>query len=270
MTVQHFMRGLAMLAFGWLCLVGAATAAPEGEYVLGAGDIIKISVFQNPDLTVETRVSESGSITYPLLGTVPVGGVSIAGAEKRIADLLREGGFVMQPQVNILVMQVRGNQVAVLGQVNRPGRYPLETANSKVTDMLAVAGGMTPLGSDIVILTGMRVGKPIRLELDVASMFLDGKNGGDMVVQGGDMLYVHRAPQFYIYGEVQRPGAYRVERDMTLMQALAQGGGLTLRGTLWGLRINRRDKDGILQRISPEMDDLIQPNDVVYVRESLL
>jgi len=269
MIVQRVMRGLAALFFGWFCLIGLAGAAVESEYVLGAGDIIRISVFQNPDLAVETRVSESGTITYPLLGSVPVGGVSIAGAEKKIADLLKSGGFVMQPQVNILVTQVRGNQVAVLGQVNRPGRYPLELANSKVSDVLALAGGMTPAGSDVVILTGVRDGKPIRLELDVPSMFIDSKQDQDVVVQGGDMLYVHRAPQFYIYGEVQRPGSYRLERGMTVMQALALGGGVTMRGTQRGLRVHRRDQDGNIQRLSPEMDERVQADDVIYLRESL-
>ena len=74
---------------------------------------------------------------------------------------------------------------------------------------------------------------------------------------------------FYIYGEVQRPGAYRVERDMTVMQALAQGGGPTLRGTESGLRLHRRDKDGKLQELQPELTERIQPDDVIYVRESL-
>ena len=269
MIVERIMRGLVVLLFAWFGVLGPVGAAVESEYVLGAGDIIKVSVFQNPDLAVETRVSETGTITYPLLGAVPVGGVSIAGAEQKIADLLRSGGFVMQPQVNILVTQVRGNQVAVLGQVNRPGRYPLETANSKVSDILALAGGMTATGSDIVILTGTRDGKPIRLELDLPSLFLPGTPAQDVVVQGGDMLYVHRAPQFYIYGEVQRPGAYRIERDMTVMQALAMGGGVTIRGTQRGLRIHRRDQDGVIQRISPEMDERIQADDVIYLRESI-
>lgn len=266
MSFFGIVRCFLVLALAWM---GSAGAAVESEYLLGAGDVVRVSVFQNPDLTVETRVSEAGGITYPLLGSVPVGGLSINGAERKIAELLRSGGFVLQPQVNILLLQIRGNQVAVLGQVNRPGRFPLETANSKVSDLLALAGGMTPLGSDTVILTGIRAGKPVRLEIDVPSMFLDGHQDKDIVVQGGDMLYVHRAPQFYIYGEVQRPGAYRLERDMTVMQALAQGGGVTQRGTQWGLRINRRAKDGSTQRINPEMDERVQADDVLYIRESI-
>jgi polysaccharide export outer membrane protein len=88
-------------------------------------------------------------------------------------------------------------------------------------------------------------------------------------VAGGDVIYVERAPRFYIYGEVQRPGLFRLERNMTVLQALAAGGGLTARGTERGLRVKRRDADGKLQIIDAQHDDLLRPDDVVYVKESL-
>ena len=119
------------------CIGGSAIAQDKLDYPLGAGDTIRVQVFQNPDLTIETRVAESGAITYPLIGSVDLGGLSIAAAEKKIATALKDGGFVQQPQVNIVIIQLRGNQVAVLGQVNRPGRFPLETLNTRVSDMLA-------------------------------------------------------------------------------------------------------------------------------------
>ena len=104
----------------------AASSEAQRDYVLGAGDVVRISVFQNPDLSLEARVSEGGSISSPLLGSVRLGGLSVQQAEKAIGDGLRNGQFVRQPQVGILVMQVRSNQASVLGQVNRPGRYPIE------------------------------------------------------------------------------------------------------------------------------------------------
>jgi len=248
---------------------GVQAADSQREYVLGAGDIIRVSVFQNPDLGVETRISESGSITFPLVGTVPVGGLSIQAAEQLIARMLREGGFVLQPQVNALVMQYRSSQVSVLGLVNRPGKHPLELASNRITDVLALVGGILPGGADTVIVVGTREGKPYRAEIDLPAMMLGGNMSNNVVVQNGDVIYVHRAPQFYVYGEVQRPGAYRIERDMTVMQALAQGGGLTLRGTERGIRVHRRDKAGKIERIEPAMDDAVKADDVIYVRESL-
>lgn len=256
-----------LVTFG--LIAGAQAQGKQVDYRLGAGDAIKISVFQNPDLTVETRVAESGAVTYPLIGAVQLGGLSIADAELAIANKLREGGFVQKPQVNILLMQFKGNQVSILGMVNRPGRYPIETGNTRLTDMLATAGGAIPSGgADVIILSGLRDGKAYRQEIDIPAMFISGNTDLDIPVLGGDIIYVHRAPVFYIYGEVQRGGSYRLERNMTVLQGLAQSAGLTIRGTERGLRIHRRGPDGKVQIISPEKSDLIQADDVLYVQES--
>ncbi|ANQ85406.1 polysaccharide export protein EpsE [Azoarcus olearius] len=256
---------LASLAAS-LPALGASPAA-QREYVLGAGDVIRISVFQNPDLATESRVSESGAITFPLIGSVEVGGKSVPAAERLIATRLREGGFVQQPQVSILPVVMKGNQVAVLGQVNRPGRYPLETFNLKVSDLLALAGGVAPPGGDTAVLVGFRDGQPIRQEIDIPTLFA---NGGetDVLLMGGDVLYVDRAPVAYIYGEVQRPGAFRLERNMSVMQGLATGGGPTLRGTVRGLNVHRREGDQ-LKVFEPGLEEILRPDDVIYVKESL-
>ena len=257
---------LALLAANAALLPASSWAA---EYLIGAGDVLRISVFQNPDLTLETRVGEDGTVTYPLIGNVRVGGATIPAAERHIAQLLKEGGFVLKPQVSILLMTVRGSQVSVLGQVNRPGRYPIETANMRMADALATAGGIAPTGADTVIFVGARDGKPTRQVIDVENLFANPDGGRDLLMRGGDVLYVQRAPVFYIYGEVQRPGSYRLERDMTVMQGLAAGGGLTAKGTQKGLRIHRRGANGKIQTLELGLDDPLQPNDVVYVKESL-
>lgn len=257
---------LVLFALVFLCF---GVQAQNTDYPLGAGDAIRIQVFQNPDLTIETRVSENGSVTYPLIGAVDLGGLSIAAAEKKIAAALLSGGFIQNPQVNIVLIQIRGNQVSVLGQVNRPGRFPLETANTRLSDMLANAGGATGVGDDIAIVVGVRNGKQFRKQIDIPSIFLDDKLQDNIVLQGGDSIYVHRVPVFYIYGEVQRPGAFRVERDMTVMQALAQGGGPTARGSEKRLRLHRKAADGTVQPTEPQLTDPVLPNDVIYVKESL-
>ncbi len=124
------------------------------EYRIGAGDILKISVFKNPDLTLEARVSEVGAISFPLVGLVQVSDLTLPAAEKKIAELLKDGGFVVNPQVNILLETAFGNQVSVLGEVNKPGRYALDAAGGHLSGMLATAGGIMPTGSDTVIVSG--------------------------------------------------------------------------------------------------------------------
>jgi polysaccharide export outer membrane protein len=261
-------QALRILTLFFSLLATPVLAEENHDYPLGPGDVIRIQVFQNPDLTTETRVSETGVITYPLIGNVEVGGLPISAAEKKVAAALKNGGFVRQPQVNIIVLQMRGNQVSVLGQVNRPGRFPLETP-SRVSDMLAIAGGITPTGDDSAIIIGSRDGKPFRKVIDIAGLYLGERSDEDIILAGGDVIYVHRAPVFYIYGEAQRPGAYRIERGMTIMQALAQGGGHTVRGSEWRLRLHRKNADGVVEKLSPEMTDTVQPNDIIYVRESI-
>lgn len=337
-----------------LMFTNLAVADEKVDYLLGAGDSIRVNVFQNPEMTVETRVSESGTITYPLIGEIKVGGKTIQAAEQTVAQALIKGGFVKKPQVNIVLLQVRGNQVAVLGMVNRPGRYPLETFNThlseiiataggvtpiagngtavlsgtrngqpykyeldiaslflnekkaedvmvnngdviyvipgnqvsiigqvlrpgrfslesgkmNVVDALALSGGMVPTAADTVVITGMRDGKPFKQEVDIPSLFLS-KDTSDVFVVAGDQIYVHRAPVYYIYGEVQRASSYRVERNMTVVQALAQGGGPTIRGTQRNIKLYRRNDAGTIEKTTPKMTELIKPDDVLFVEESL-
>jgi polysaccharide export outer membrane protein len=247
----------------------AGTSQAPVEYRLGSGDVVRITVFQNPELTLETRVTETGLISYPLIGSVQLGGQSVTGAEKLIADALRNGNFVRNPQVTVVVVQVRGNQVNVLGQVNRPGRFPLEQAGMRLSDVLAMAGGTAPTASDIVVVTGARDGKPFRTEVDLPTLFAEAGSSKDLVLANGDAIWVDRQPLIYIYGEVQRPGAIRLERELTLMQALATGGGLTLRGTEKGIRVHRKADDGSTAVVQLKMDDKLREGDVVFVRESL-
>ena len=239
------------------------------ETILGPGDVVRATVFQNPDLTVESRISESGQINFPLIGAVTVGGLAIPAAEKRIETLLRERGFVLRPQVTIQVVRTLSSQVSVLGQVGKPGRYPIEMTSSKVSEMIAGAGGVVPGGADVVTLVGTRNGGPVKLDIDLPAILQSGRAELDVQVENGDIIYVDRAPTIYIYGEVQRPGQIRLERGMTLMQVLAAAGGLSARGTERGIKVHRRDTQGQVIVLELKPTDHLQRDDVVYVKESL-
>lgn len=269
-------RGIRLnsLIAGALLLLGVALSPARAQqqqqqYLLGPGDILKISVFKNPDLSLDARVSEAGSLNYPLIGSVQVGGLTLPAAERKIGDLLREGGFVLNPQVNILVTQVFGGLVSVIGEVNTPGRYSIEAAGGHLSGMLAVAGGIAPTGSDNVIITGSRGGKPFRREIDIVAMSLGTAASEDIALAGGDTVFVNRAPLFYIYGQVQKPGQVRLERGMTVMQALAAGGGVTGKGTSRGIVRHRRDASGKVKEESVSLDEDVRDQDVIYVKESL-
>ena len=236
---------------------------------LGVGDTIRVTVFQNPDLTTEARISERGTIVFPLIGEIALGGQTPAGAGNRIAAQLKQGNFMKDPQVTVSVVQVRSRQVSVLGNVARPGRYALDDANLTLTDILALAGGISPGGADTVTVVTNRNGAEKKLEINVAEMIAKGSMSPNFEVQSGDTIYVQRAPVFYIYGEVQRAGAYRLEPDMVVMHALSLGGGLTPRGSERGLTIHRRMPDGAVRKIDVKLFETVRPDDVIYVKESL-
>jgi polysaccharide biosynthesis/export protein len=178
---------LGMLLLWCAGLFAQPTSPPsnKNDYTLGAGDTVRVQVFQNPDLSIEARVSESGSISFPLIGAVELGGLSIAAGEKKIADALQKGGYIQKPQVNIVLLQIRGSQVAVLGYVAKPGRFPLETVNTRLSDVLAMAGGATPTGDDVAIITGTRGGQAFRKQVDVPFIYLAGQSQDNIVMQGG-------------------------------------------------------------------------------------
>lgn len=253
-----------MMATALVLSMGVAAAA---ELLLGPGDVVKLSVYGSPDLSLETRVSESGNITFPLLGQVAVGGLSVAAAEKKIGDLLEKGGYLKKAQVNMLVTTVASQQVSVLGYVNRPGRYAVE-GRRKVLDLLAMAGGIHGDGGDIINLVRTRDGNTTRETIDVVDMVRKGELNKDYEVAGGDIIYVERAPRAYVTGEVQRPGPFRLERGMTVQQAVSAGGGLSMRGSNNGMKITRKDASGNPVTINAKASDPVQVDDVIVVRES--
>lgn len=252
------------------CMVCATHAAAEDlrENVLGPGDIVKIFVYGHPDMTTEAKVNENGNITFPLLGEVAVDGLTPVEAERKLVNLLENRDILRKPQVSVFTTSLQSQMVSVLGYVRNQGRYPVEGKRS-LTEVLAMAGGVTPEGGDAVTLIRTQGSKYSKEVIDILEMIRSGDLGRDLSIRSDDLIYVERAPRFYIYGEVQRAGTYKLERNMTVIQALSTGGGLTTRGTERGLRIQRRDANGNLQVLTVKASDLVEPDDVIFVKESL-
>ncbi|ARU32523.1 polysaccharide export protein EpsE [Sulfuriferula sp. AH1] len=264
---DHIMRKL----FYFLIVMLAAFALPAhaDEYRLGVGDVVHITVYDHPDLLVDAaQIDEDGKIAVPLLGSVQIAGLTASAAQKRIAQGLESGGFIVKPNVNLVVKEYRSKLISILGQVNKPGKYALEST-STITDLLAQAGGISSLGSDTVVLVHKNGNQLEQTKIDTLSLFNDGQLAMNSTIHGGDIIYVPRAEVFYIYGEVQHPGSFRLQKDMNLMQAIAMGGGITLRGTERGAQIRRKDKDGKTITLPATEDTQILPDDVVYIKESL-
>ena len=235
---------------------------------IGVGDQVRVSVFRHPDLVADTRVTDQGTIFFPLVGEVRVAGLSPQQAGKRIADELTRGKYVVNPEVQFSIATVNRRQVSVLGNVAKPGRYPIDSVNRRVTDFVAAAGGTSATGADSVTVVQVRNGVETKTDVDLEQMFRSGNVGANLELAPGDTIYVHRAPMIYVGGEVNKAGAYRLEPHMTVMQAIALGGGINPRGTERGVQIHRKDGTGV-KKIGVRMTDELRPDDVIYVKESL-
>jgi polysaccharide export outer membrane protein len=237
-------------------LLTAALAAWAQTQKLGVGDAVRVTVFQQPDLTTEARINDRGTIAVPLVGDVKVAGLSQADAAKSIAESLKNGKILKNPQVSVSITTLRSRQVSVLGHVARPGRIALDETSSQLADVIAASGGIASGGSDIV--TVLRDGKEHKV--NVLKPF---------ELQGGETIHVDRAAVVYIYGEVTRAGAYPLVPDMTVMQAIAAGGGITPRGSERRLKLRRPSGNGQYVETDAKLQDRVKADDVIFVREAL-
>jgi polysaccharide export outer membrane protein len=235
-------------------------------YNIGPDDVLRISVYGYEDLKTESRVSADGRINFPLIGEVAASGKSTMELEEAIAVRLINGGFIHDAQVSVTVLERVSQQVSVLGYVNKPGRYALDS-NSSIVDLIAMAEGIHEMGDYKVVVTRVIDGKPQKRELSLLAYLENSESIAPFKMQQGDQVYVPKASMFYIYGEVQHPGGYRIEPDISVVKALPIGGGLTVRGTENGMVIKRKDKSGELQEIDTELGDAVLKDDVIYVGE---
>lgn len=238
-------------------------AEPSEGVLLGAGDIVEMRMFGQPDMNTQGFISDNGEISLPLLGVVDIGGLTPNAAQSQIESAYREGGYFRDPQISLTLVEHRSQQVAVLGAVNQPGRFSL-TSRTTLLDVLAEAGGITPRGARSVVLIR---GDDTRERIDIDALVTGDGGSPDNVLHAGDTVYVPQAPVFYIYGEVQRPDAYAIQPGMTVMQAISTGGGLTERGSNSRFVLHRKAADGSVQTIDASPTTRVQADDVIFVKE---
>nr|WP_231568015.1 polysaccharide biosynthesis/export family protein [Sphingobium herbicidovorans] len=237
----------------------ASPTAPTAEagYQLGPDDEVKISIFGQPDLSATTRIKADGTVALALIGPVQARGKTTSQLAQAIAANYASGGFLTNPSVNVEVSNYVSRFVTVLGNVPQAGNYPLDR-NYSVASMLAKAGGSTKDGANAVILTPADGSGPVRISL--ADMAV----GGSRQLKPGDILYVPPAEKIYVYGQVQQPGAFSFAPGQSFRQALALAGGPTLAGSTKRIKVRRGGKE-----VQANLDDPVQPEDVLIIREKL-
>jgi len=243
------------------------SAAQQQVSRLGVGDWVSIQVAGQPDAT--SYIGIDGTINVPLVGNIPVAGISPVEAGDRVAKALKDGGYFVDPHVTVLATQPQGQSVAVLGEVAAQGRYPI-TPRTTIVDLLAQAGGVKETASDIgYVLRRDDTGQVIRHPVSLSVLTDSQAAPPTWTILAGDSLVVPPAEHFTVIGEVKTPGRYRIEPGMTVMLAIARAGGITERGSERRIQIQRADKPGQYKTLHPKPGDLLKADDIIRVKESL-
>jgi polysaccharide export outer membrane protein len=246
-----------------------APAAKSPNYVVGPQDVLMLTVFNEPQLSGRFRVENDGRFSYPFLGRIDAAGTTVAEIAARIRVGLADG-YVRDPQVTVEVEQFRSQNVFVMGEVRTPGKYTL-TSSVTLVELLAQAGvTASTSGSEVLILRPTRPtnGSPTlpgagdaAVQRISARDIQDGKMSAQVEVRDGDTIFVPKAQRFFVTGYVGTPGAYLLEPNLTVLQAVAMAGGITEDGSNRGLRIVRNKKE-----IDVKLTDIVQPDDTIVVR----
>ena len=259
-----------------LLLSCAGASAQPLNYFVGPQDVLTVAVFDQPNLSGKFTVEADGTFSLPLVGRVKVGGLSLREVESQLRREL-EQGYLKNPQVSVSVDQYRSQRVFVVGEVRIAGTYPL-SGEMTLIEALARAGSTTERASGEAVIVHGPVGANSpgpRLpgEADSSQVvhvnlkeLQAGKVTQDIVLRDGDTIFVPRAESVYVFGQVRNPGAYPLQGETSVLQALALAGGVTERGTTNRVRLVRMVA-GKKQEIKAKLDDLIRPGDTIIVSE---
>ncbi|HEX7084991.1 MAG TPA: SLBB domain-containing protein [Vicinamibacterales bacterium] len=255
-----------------LLLPAAARAQSAPEYVIGPRDVLAVTVANEPSLSGRFTVVADGTLSFPLLGTLKVGGLSPAAVERELTTRLADG-YLERPVVSVVLEQFASQRVLVVGEVNRAASYPL-TGRTTVLEMLLQAGAPTPNAASEALLVRTPPDDPSARKVQTINLraLQQGDLSQNAVLQSGDMLFVPRAEAplpVYVTGQVSRPGAYTLPRGAIVLHALAQAGGITSRGSTGRIRIVRMLEDGSTVEVKVKPEDAVMPGDTVVVGRRL-
>jgi polysaccharide export outer membrane protein len=269
---------LRALAFGLATAAAAQEAAPEGsDYRIGPGDVLEVTVFDNADLSRTPTVQTSGAIALPLLGEVPVAGLTVPEVKQKLTALLGRD-YLVNPQVEVKVKEYQSQFVSVVGEVNSPGRKPLR-GQTRLIDVLIEAGGFTPRASGDIVITRLQGSfeggaSSLRLRLAGGPLTAQDQVNLEVVLRDGDLVTASAKYYVTVEGEVAHPNRYPIEGDLTVTGAISLAGGLSRFGSN-DVKVRRIDpetgKTSILEvdlkavRSGKAEDPRIVANDVITV-----
>jgi polysaccharide biosynthesis/export protein len=241
------------------------------DLMIGAGDLLEVSLYGMPDFKTDVRVSSGGEISLPMLGTVAVRGLSVEQAATLIEHNFSQKGIFNDPHITVFVKEYATQGISVLGEVQKPGIYPL-LGERKLYDAISAAGGTTPKAGRYAMVTRRNDPQhPLQVPLLTGTDSM--KN--NVTVEPGDTIVVSKAGVVYVVGDVHQPGGFVMENgnDITVLKAIALAQGTNPNAKLDGARVIRKTPEGpqdvplSLKKImaAKAPDPQLQPDDVVFV-----
>lgn len=268
---------LLVITIGWLVDTPSAAQSTSTDYAIGPQDVLAIVVFDQPDLSGKYAVEIDGSFTFPYIGRVKAGGLTIRAFEQELRTRLADG-FFKDPQVAVSVESYKSQRIFITGEVRTPGAFPL-TGELTLLDAIAKAGFATLDASDevMVIRGGKGAGPAAALTPSAAdakpfvTVSLKALQNGaaiaqNVLLQDGDTVFVGRAEPVFVYGQVKNPGSYPIRAETTVLQALSLAGGATAVGATNRIRIIRV-VNGERKEYRATLTDFVRPGDTVMVPE---
>lgn len=238
------------------------------DYILGEGDLLKITVYDHPDLTTTERISGEGNILFPLIGKVKVSGSTATDVSKKIAELLSEG-YIVSPQVTVFIDEFRSQKATIMGQVNRPGLYELKGATTFL-EVLSKAGDLTKDAGDKATIKRRpdASGKEKIVTVDLKLLIEKGDTSYDVPIVDGDSIYVIKAGVFHVTGEIKKPDSYKFVEGITVIKAITEAGGFTEKASTGRVKILRKlgGTEIIMDKV--RMDEPVMQDDLIVVPES--
>jgi len=223
-----------------------ANRSLDASIRLGQGDVVEVNVYNVPELNTRTRVSDNGDIDMPLVNQVHVEGLTIDEAEKAIEQRLDHGGFVRNPHVQLFVSEYTSDGTSILGEVARPGVYPV-LGEQRLFNLLSAAGGLSPAaGTSITVTHKADPDKPVVVAI---SRNLQDHPDSNVPIYPGDTVMVRRADVIYVVGDVNRPSGFLMDNGgkLSVLQAIALAGGTTNTAKTSGARIIRKSPEGVTE-----------------------
>jgi polysaccharide export outer membrane protein len=245
-----------------------------GDYAIGASDVLTIQVFDQPDLGGKYTVEADGTFSFPLIGRVKAGGISLRAFETQLRKRLVDEGFFRNPQVTVAVEQYRSQRVFVMGEVRQPGPVAL-TGGMTLIEALARAGSTLPTASGEVAIVRAKTGPatgPVTPDQESGTEVFrasvreleSGALSQNLQLRDGDTIFVPRAESVYVFGHVKNPGAYGIQKNTTVLQALSLAGGVTENAAMNRIQVIRIEA-GSKKELKVKLTDRVRPEDTIMV-----